>query len=247
MQLWVRNAMAALEWTLLFPLIPAVVYQGRAGRALCTVHLTASIWAMAVAAQPGLWHTGYIALPVTLVVCWALHYVGLTNVSEPDGLRLTAVRVLGFLSFVNFLTATPLRINSEEHQFTLRICRAILHSTALVAGIVLGLFYAVILPTHEAWGCYPPSAALSDEKYGMCGTDPAHPGPGWWVSQSTKESEACIRYEKYANYDCKPPVSAAQSFGTYMAVGHNAALLSLASYCFGCAFAWEVGVDLSDN
>jgi hypothetical protein len=247
MPLWKRNAVTALEWTLLFPLIPAIVYKRRIAYALCVVHTTVTVWAIAIAADPSTWHPGVLALPAIMVVCWALHCVGLSTVATLDEPRLTIVRLLGFASAINFATTATLRTPTSEHQFVLRICRAIVHGAAIVTVLLLGLFYGVMLPTHEAWGCYPPTETVTDEKYGMCGTNKNKLGPGWWVSRSTKESEVCKRFEAYGNYVCIPPVSATQAFGTYVAVGHNAALLSLAAYCYGCLFAWEVGVDLLDD
>lgn len=244
MEPWCRNALTAIEWTLLVPLIPALLYKKKLHKMLCIVQLTAFVWLTSSVLLPG----SFSAVPwwaflIVLLTCWAFHMFMFQTNPPPEGRRLIAIRLLGYASGFNFVTCFPMHYKHSEHRSVLRMCRFVVHCGVAVAAVLLGVYYIVYVPTYEAWGCYPPGVPLSGHNLGMCGTRSGHTGSGWWAKRTTKESEVCIVYEAYGDQTCTPPIPASRAYGSAITYGHNALLSAVAAYILGAAFAWESALD----
>lgn len=240
---WRRNALTALEWTLLLPVIPLLVYHRKLHRVVCVVQATAFAWLLVLLLVPDSGATvPWWALCAVMLGCWLFHAVAL-QFKQPTGKIMVAVRLLGYISAVNFVTCLPLHYKHTEHRMLLRVCRFVVHTGVCVAVVLLLVYYFTFLPTYEAWGCYPPGVSLSNHNLGMCGTMPLNPGPGWWQERSTKESMVCILHYSYNGPNCAAPISAARAYGAPLAYGHNALLAAVAAYVLAAAFAWEAALD----
>ena len=203
---WRRNALSALEWTFLVPVIPALLYTRKLHRIVCVVQLTAFLWLMALAVVPKAeGAVPWWSLLLVLLGCWVFHAVAL-QFKAPKGKRMVAVRMLGYASVVNFATCLSIHYKHTEHRKLLRVCRVVVHGGVAVAAVLLLVYFLVFVPTYDAWGCYPPGLSLAHRNLGMCGTKPGVGGPGWWTKRTTKESEVCIAHVGFTP-DCLPPLS----------------------------------------
>lgn len=237
---WQSNVLWALEWTLVIPVLPLLAYKTRALKILCLLQFMV-VLGLAFVAANYTWGVAHWVLSGVIALCYLVHAVCIPLATMPSA-HWKLVRALSCISACNFLTCHPLSHDTPESRSLIRGCKMLVHTGVITSIAILAVFYILVRPVHDAWGCYPPNAPFKDHNKGMCGTMPGKLANNWWSRHSSKESEICIAAVK-KHPDCLPTITAVKAFGAPLMVGYQAAMAAGAAYIIGCILARESEVD----
>lgn len=140
------------------------------------------------------------------------------------------------MSLFHFVTVVNLIGHAElANDFFIRLIVVSIYLIHAFAGVIVVFMFGMMVPLHEAWGCYQPGKGLADLNLGPCGESPDLP----WVNP---HPQAICRqsYPQSLPVPCEANTDASQFFGPTFSLACHAEAVAVGLYTLGCLHAYSI-------